>query len=446
MKTVRIAAIVVVVGALAMLTIVKKRSTLPASGYPRSGAYAIVYDVGAPFMTPEGTLDSAAIERLALRDFIIIDPPGGRESPSADVVRLLRARSRAMMFAYLPGALLVCEKGWYNDAPVYGCSDQTMAWAMYQAMLLTGGPVMGKSGRPFSIYGAIVPNFADLRTALALADTLGAWIQNSQAFARAFIDGPADGITWTNGHPDPNVSNRDSIDYRRAGFSSFEAWALAYKLGVHAYERRLRELTGGVVANGRDVAVPDSNLAGEMFERFPYGRNQSVASVLAADTLFKRAGVVNWLTVPRNGRALEDGQLQREWRYAMGTAELADNAVAVFVGSAGDTLRGWIDVWMDEQCVHPSGASVDDPRYLHWLGARRGPARRDSSGAWRRDFEHGLDLVNDRGVTVNVSVEPGYYLIDGMLSPWINTGAAVRVVTIGSQDARFLIKRTSTVR
>lgn len=58
---------------------------------------------------------------------------------------------------------------------------------------------------------------------------------------------------------------------------------------------------------------------------------------------------------------------------------------------------------------------------------------------YRRDFEHGIILVNSDVLSKNVILEKPYKRILGTVAPEINTGAISSTMTVGAADALFLL-------
>ncbi len=62
-----------------------------------------------------------------------------------------------------------------------------------------------------------------------------------------------------------------------------------------------------------------------------------------------------------------------------------------------------------------------------------------SQEVWRRDYDHGIVLVNASGNPVNIPLEKGYFKIRGSQVPSINNGAYVTQVTLAGRDAVILL-------
>lgn len=229
----------------------------------------------------------------------------------------------------------------------------------------------------------------------------------SATFDGCFLDETCvTGIRWTQ-------SLGDSIDFRRAGYESYDAWESAYRAGWATFYVALRNklnakevmpnaetrpgqhelpmpslpigaahaVTGAahptntrsiIVGNCGPVGDPAAN--GWMVENFPHQRGGTIAEYLARDTTYTQP-TLNWLSV-WNGTP-------ETMRYALGVACLG-NGVAAFPWSPEDAARGF---WPANEVpeMWPRG----------WLGTPLGPAIRGRDGLWRRLFTGGSVTVDE---------------------------------------------------
>jgi hypothetical protein len=112
----------------------------------------------------------------------------------------------------------------------------------------------------------------------------------------------------------------------------------------------------------------------------------------------------------------------RFFRYAF-TSCLLDDGYFSFT----DKAQGHSSVpWFDEY-DHRLGKALSAPPATPWR-----------EGVWRRDFEHGVVLVNPTSETRTFAVEPGLRRLAGRQDPAVNDGSVVRQVTLRSKDAIVL--------
>ncbi|MEO8164759.1 MAG: putative glycoside hydrolase [Betaproteobacteria bacterium] len=112
----------------------------------------------------------------------------------------------------------------------------------------------------------------------------------------------------------------------------------------------------------------------------------------------------------------------RFFRYGY-TSCLLDDGYFSFT----DKMRGFSSVpWFDEY-DHELGHALAAPPAAAW-----------SQGVWRRDFEHGVVLVNPTSAIKTVSIEPGWRRLAGKQDPAVNSGSAVDRLTLRPQDGIVL--------
>lgn len=62
-----------------------------------------------------------------------------------------------------------------------------------------------------------------------------------------------------------------------------------------------------------------------------------------------------------------------------------------------------------------------------------------STSLWRRDFQNGIVLVNPAGIPMTVPLATMFQRITGLVDPIVNAGGLVNLVTVGGNDAMFLL-------
>lgn len=112
----------------------------------------------------------------------------------------------------------------------------------------------------------------------------------------------------------------------------------------------------------------------------------------------------------------------RFFRYAY-TSCLLDNGYFSFT----DKSRGYSSVpWFDEY-DHKLGRAVSPPPAAAW-----------SQEVWRRDFEHGVVLVNPTAVAKTVTLEAGLRRLSGRQDARVNNSSTASRVTLGAKDGIVL--------
>jgi hypothetical protein len=120
------------------------------------------------------------------------------------------------------------------------------------------------------------------------------------------------------------------------------------------------------------------------------------------------------LSVPGAGEvARRNVDLTTQWRRYQAVLVAAGNGngkpVFYLSGTAGD-------VWLDD---------------VHFQAG--------TSSFWRRDFQNGIVLVNPATGPLTAPLERTFRKLTGLVDPTINNGQSVTQVTVGGQDALFLL-------
>lgn len=112
----------------------------------------------------------------------------------------------------------------------------------------------------------------------------------------------------------------------------------------------------------------------------------------------------------------------RFFRYAL-TSCLLDDGYFSFT----DKSRGFSSVpWFDEY-DYKLGAALSAPPHAAW-----------HEGIWRRDFQHGVVLVNPTAQTRTVNVESGLRRLAGKQDPAVNDASVASRVTLRGRDGIVL--------
>jgi hypothetical protein len=210
------------------------------------------------------------------------------------------------------------------------------------------------------------------------------------------------------------------------------AVASAYRAGHRAEWEAIRKIHPGLALMGNaDGPLSEPEFAGGLEGAFLeglMGKNWSIEKQQGWGAVMKR-----YRDALANTRAPHlvgfnvhgDPKDSRFFRYAY-TSCLLDDGYFCF----SDNAAGYSSVpWFDE--------------YDCALGAARSapPAGPWRNGVWRRDFEHGLALVNPAAQPATVTLEPGFRRLQGRQDPAVNNGEAVTTLTLGAKDGIILRKQ-----
>lgn len=207
-----------------------------------------------------------------------------------------------------------------------------------------------------------------------------------------------------------------------------DAW---YK-GQEALFARLRERNGDtylIVTNG-DGQYHDFN-NGRMFESFPEywegGWSGSVDRYFGTERsgMHPRFNIINSDT-DNSGNFYNFGAM----RFGLMTTLLANGYYNFDYG----TLDRSFTPYYDEYSVS-LGRPVSAAYNLS--GSNNGSV---TTGLWRRDFEHGISLVNSSTVTRTYTLPGEFGTLHGQQDPYTNNGRIVTKVTIPPLDGQLLLR------
>jgi hypothetical protein len=221
---------------------------------------------------------------------------------------------------------------------------------------------------------------------------------------------------------DWNVDGKDD----HAGDPTIHA---AHRAGHLAYWRRIRELLPEALLIGNsdgDLANPEwrKQLEGAFLEGL-MGERWSIESWDGWPAMMARYRAVLANTGPPNIVGFNVHGAARDYRffrYAF-TSCLLDDGYFSFT----DKAREHSSVpWFDEY-DHRLGAALSAPPTAPWR-----------AGVWRRDFAHGVVLVNPTSETRTIAIEPGLRRLAGRQDPAVNDGSIAKQVTLRSKDGIVL--------
>lgn len=209
------------------------------------------------------------------------------------------------------------------------------------------------------------------------------------------------------------------------------AVAAAYRAGHRAEWAAIRKLRPGVAIMGNaDGPLSEPEFAGQLEGAFLeglMGKSWSIEKQQGWAAAMKRyrEALANTRAPHLVGFNVHgDPRDLRFFRYAYASCLLDDGYF-----SFSDTVAGYSGVpWFDEYDL-ALGAARSAPPSAPW---------RD--GVWRRDFEHGVALVNPAAQPVTITLEPGLRRLQGRQDAAVNNGEPVATLTLAAKDGIILRK------
>lgn len=150
--------------------------------------------------------------------------------------------------------------------------------------------------------------------------------------------------------------------------------------------------------------------------------------------LAPKLGVAGHLNLASNGSDPSDTTPYRALRYGMASVALEDGYYA-YAPSSGYSDNDLFS--FDELGGNPGGPPVG---YLGYP-TQPPPTAAWQNGVWRRDFDHGIVLVNPKGNgKQTVSLGGTFKHLSGQQNPTLNDGSAVTSVTLADRDGLVLLR------
>jgi hypothetical protein len=143
------------------------------------------------------------------------------------------------------------------------------------------------------------------------------------------------------------------------------------------------------------------------------------------------------------GMLSEAGSSTAESDYKFMRHNLAAALIAGtwFTNSCGADCNYNSQPWYDEYSVDlATGRATGDASKKGYLGQPTGPAAKLANGVWRRDFEHGVALLNNTGSSQTVNLGATFRKIRGTQDPAINDGSSVSSVTLPASAGLVLLR------
>ena len=403
-KTILAAVVCVLVSALAFPS--PAASALPDS-FPRKANYYLEWH-----LTPREA------DELARWDLVILDMENQVSNP--DLIRRLRAKNPdIIVLAYITpqeilqnaaaSASVLRRQLSAGIAPEWYLTDSRGArlsfWPGTHMLNITSqAPLAG--GR----------NFQDYLAAFVSGTVLGSGLWDG-----VFYDNAWEGLRFTLPGGDVDT-DRDGMPDSPGSIDKI------WQNGLRALYEKTRQRAGSadiILGNGWTDAYA-RELNGMMIESFSaadWAPNMNRYRKNFESSIQPRVNIINANTgnqgAPTDHRAV---------RFGLGSALLEDG---FFSFDYGNERHGQL-WWYDEYSVN-LGSPVG--------GALSAEGRKAySPGVWRRDFEHGLAVINSTGETKTVELFGEYEKIRGVQDAKVNDGSIVSETAVANYDGLVLLK------
>lgn len=384
--------------------------SFPVHSAPRKANYYLAWDIS-----------SAKVAELAKWDLLILDMEIQINNPDA-LRQIRKLNPDIIILAYITPQEIRKDAstclGVMRRKLVAGISEQ---WYLTDA-----------DNNRFTFWpGTWMLNIADnapvvngIRFNQYLANFVSKEIISSGFWDGVFYDNAWENLVWLTGH---------NADLDKDGISDAgpdEHW----QNGTRSLYSMTRNLTGGkyiIVGNGANEAYKD-DLNGVMLENFPplawkesmrlYDRNQD-------GTIEPRINIINANTANKGSK-----DNFRKMRFGLASALLLDGYYSFDYGDK-DHSQTW---WYDEYGVQMGDAAGN--------AASMNNTPKYGDDVWKREYDHGIAIVNPTQQSQNVDLGGEYEKIIGQQDPKVNDGSIVSQVTLGAKDGLLMLKTFQSVK
>ena len=371
--------------------------------------YANSTGTGAPFIRPDGTVDTALCRQVARFPQVSLNVTPFSDSRT-DVPLLLR-RFNPSIRIY-----------WYD----------TLVQRFYFATAGTQWKAEWDAVSRYALYDTNGGSFPWLMASNVwidlgrCADTLASlWVRN------VWWNHLGDGVflDFANGLVRGNSVAGYPVDFVRAGYASQVAMDTATVRG-------LRRFTDKLKAAGVQVLIGNGTGQVGTTHRMLEGFDNGLTSF--ADALTLHEG--DWLKAEGGWEGAYSADALRRARLLLAVSYLS-GANACFGPDRSLGVRPvYLSWWYDEWSVTNGRADTTLAASVVWLG-QAGDTRQEG-GAYIRWFQHGAVIVNPTADTVAINFYGNAYRrILGLRDPWTNNGQAYSIHRVPPHDALFLWRK-----
>ncbi len=387
--------------------------------------YFNFYAYSAPILANYilGTLpqDSDSIARLAKFDLLIVSAEQGVVRKSV-LQKIRELNPKIILLAYVPSQST-------NDS-----------WKEYPANTLYGNFQMNDNWWLRDTAGNKISDWPRLHNtdlSQGWSDYLINYVQNN-----ILSQGLWDGIFYDMFYDSIADRNHGDIDLNRDSVRDEPTWANAQWVSRMSYLLSASQQRLGVkyiMMNGNSIPAMQSFANGRMYENFPtpWEAGGSWSGIM---TGLKRNQSLN--AKPQiyvfNANTANTGNQKdyRRMRFGLASSLLFDDVYFSFDYGDKDHNQIW---WYDEYGVN-LGNSITAPI------SQTGQVQFNVSDIWRRDYEHGLALVNPSVNSQTIDLGNDYEKIIGQQDPLINNGEIISNVTIPARDGLIMLKTAQTLQ
>ncbi|MFA6427558.1 MAG: putative glycoside hydrolase [Candidatus Magasanikbacteria bacterium] len=356
--------------------------------------------------------NSSFIDQISRNDLVILTP-AQIAAHSNTISQIKKRNPNIIILGYVPSQS-------YND--LYSHSDPVFRNMSVQDSWW----LRDSSGNIISTWTGLRNTNMDHAWSRYLVGFVKTYVMSLQNIDGVFFDMVSDNISWANsGNIDLNSDgSKDNAKEADNAWLERTTYLLSYA----------REQLGSayIVTNGSSNSAFQKYVNGRMFETFPTpweGDGQWGTVMNNAARVKKDNTKPNIIVFNSNTNNSGNSTNFRQVRFGVTSSLLEDNVYFSF--DHGDTSHAQL-WWYDEY-------DVDLGQPTQKAVSRNGLSTYGND-VWRRDFDHGLSVVNSTNNTQTISLNGDYEKIHGTQDKTVNDGSVVSEVTLNGQDGIILLK------
>lgn len=257
-----------------------------------------------------------------------------------------------------------------------------------------------------------------------LADFMTREVLSTGLWDGIFYDNTWDSLTWFTGK---------NVDINKDGLSDGNTADTAWRAGMRDLFNTTRQLAGDkyILVGNAVTKYYGEDWNGNMVENFAEHAWTEIMNVYKTQS--QGGNQPRVIVINANTANKGNDKNYQAVRYGLASTLLGDG---YFSFDYGDQDHGQV-WWYDEYNVNlgdPTGESQNINGGVKYV-----------DGVWRRDYAHGLVIVNSTGVEQTVDLGADYEKIIGVQDPAINSGEVVNKVKLGAKDGLILLKTSQKI-
>jgi len=255
-----------------------------------------------------------------------------------------------------------------------------------------------------------------------LADFMTREVLSTGLWDGIFYDNTWDSLMWFTGN---------NVDINQDGVADTQA-DVAWRAGMRELFNETRKLAGDkyILIGNAVTRYYGEDWNGNMVENFA---QHAWTEIMNVYKLQSQAGRQPRVIVINANMANKEGNNYQAMRYGLASTLLGNG---YFSFDYGDKDHGQV-WWYDEYNVNLGEATGESQSVTG--GAKY------VDGVWRRDYAHGLAIVNSTGVEQTVDLGADYEKIIGKQDPLINNGEVVDKIKLSAKDGLILLKTSQKI-